>query len=29
MDKCLTFYPVQDAGVYTPTSAPDKEVFFF
>jgi len=29
MDECLTFYPVQDAGVYIPTSAPDEGGFFF
>lgn len=23
MGECLTFYPVQDAGFYIPTSAPD------
>ena len=28
MDECLTFYSVQDAGVYIPTSASDEGIFF-
>ena len=28
MDECLNFYPVQHAGVYIPTSAPDEGFFF-